>query len=88
MSPESLTKNYHEYFIETKQELDKHWKNYKFIILFYDIYEGSNDIYQYANLEALRKEGFILLNTKDIVGRYMDQPEDIIDPFYHPSAKA
>jgi hypothetical protein len=87
-SGKELTKNFNEYFIETKQEMDKYWKDYKFIILMYDEREGSNDIFYKADLDKLKDEGFIIIHTKDLVGRYMDSEEDVIEDNFHPSASA
>ncbi len=74
-----------EYFIETKKEFDKHWKNYKFIILIYD--EGPYSR-EKINIEELNKQGFIVIGTKDLTGRYLDQPQDKIEDKFHPSEYA
>ncbi len=77
-----------EYFIETKQEFDKHWKNYKFIILLYDETEWNDIVMNKIDVDGLRKNGFIVIYTKDLIGRYLNQPEDTIKGDFHPSSYA
>ena len=78
-----------EYFIETKQEFDKHWNNYKFIILLYDESEYSNYIMtDKMKTDDLKKNGFIIISTKDLIGRYLDKPKDKIEDKFHPSSYA
>ncbi len=74
-----------EYFIETKAEFDKHWKNYKFIILLYDENEFNNSIMENIEVDDLKKNGFIIISTKDLIGRYLNKPEDKIEDNFHPS---
>lgn len=76
-----------KFFIETKKEFDKHWKNYKFVILLYDTGESSDNIVNGAKIKELNEQGFIVLSTKDLLGRYLNQKEDVIWDDCHPSAK-
>ena len=75
-----------KYFIETKQEFDKHWKNYKFIIFYYQTDEiMTKFIMDNWDIKKLENKGFIFIQSKDLAGRYLNKEEDIsIDS--HPSA--
>ncbi len=84
ISPETSSKLVKEFFMETRQEFDKHWKNYKFIILVYEYSEEFNDTF----IEELRNEGFIVLKTKDITGRVMNKKQDFAPDNWHPSESA
>lgn len=87
-SKEYLENSINEFFIETKQEFDKHWKDYKFIIL---VYERDNSYIKSEhnkNWEELEKQGFIVLSTSDLTGRVMDKKEDFISDNYHPNSEA
>ena len=77
-----------EYFIETKQEFDKHWKNYKFIILLYDEAEDLDYIMNKIDVDDLKKNGFIVVHTKDLIGRYLNKSGDRIEDKFHPSSYA
>jgi len=74
-----------EHFRETKQEFDKHWKNYKFIILVYNQRGEKNELYDIGNL---KNEGFTIIKTYDLIGRYLDLPGDFTHDNMHPSSKA
>lgn len=78
-----------EHLIEAKQEFDKHWKNYKFIVLFYAESEANwLMFFNNSNIKRLEENGIIVLDTKEITGRYMDEPEDTLEDKFHPSASA
>ncbi len=84
---EFLDNSINEFFIETKQEFDKHWKDYKFIIL---IYERDKDYIkqEHKNWEELEKQGFTIISTTDLTGGIMDNKEYFISDNYHPNNKA
>ena len=42
-------------FLETKKEFDKHWKNYKFIILLYDTGDFSDSVIEDTKIKELEK---------------------------------
>lgn len=55
------------HFITSKKEYEKHWKNTKFVVLFYDETtetEGFDEKLQ----NDLRKEGFIVLKMDEVAG--------------------
>lgn len=79
-------KLFNEFFLETKQEFDKHWKNYKFIILIYQNSDLIDFIYQNLNIKELKENGFIIIETKDLAGRVLDNPDTDIVLDGHPSA--
>ena len=83
-----------ELFIRSKQLLLQKYPNIKFIILTYDYdYYGVIDNYDENGLEMpymwdiLEKEGFIIIHSKDILGRYFHK-EDTCSDNYHPSSNA
>lgn len=76
------------FFKETKKEFDKHWKNYKFIILIYDENPNIKNFFKEIDWQDLEKEGFTIVSTSDLVGRTMNLPQDVISDNYHPSEKA
>ena len=74
-----------EHFIEAKQEMDKHWKDYKFIIYIY------NDDYQFSeeDINRLKNDGFIVVTTEELIGEPLDQPQyQISKTDLHPNEKA
>ena len=77
-----------EFFIETKQEFDKHWKNYKFIILVYEQNEDDKKLFAQNDWKYLQNNGFVVISISDLIGRVMDEETDIIPDDGHPSAAA
>ncbi len=86
-SQEYLDNSANSFFIQTKKEFDKHWKNYKFIIL---IYERDKEYIksEHKNWEELVKQGFTVISTTDLTGGIMDKKEYFISDNYHPSKQA
>lgn len=76
------------FFREIKKEFDKHWTNYKFIILIYDENPDTKNFFNEVNWQDLREDGFIIVSTSDLIGRTMDMPQDVIEDKFHPSASA
>lgn len=81
-------------FLESKKILEEKYPNIKFVILKYDYnYSYIIDNYQDFDLEKadmwneLAKEGFIVLNTKDIIGEKFNI-EYTVNDRYHPNEKA
>ena len=77
------------FFIQTKKEYDKHWKNYKFIILVYEENQGVREYFERVDWKTLEKEGFIVVTTSQLIGRVLDLHEDVLqEDNYHPSSLA
>lgn len=81
-------------FLESKKILETKYPNIKFVIIKYDYnYFNVIDNYQENNLETkdmwkiLKEEGFIIINTKDIIGKSFDNKYTTEDK-YHPNEKA
>jgi hypothetical protein len=76
-----------KYFEKSREEMQKVWgKNFKFVILKYD--EGDNSKYiSSERWKELEDEGFIVLNTTDLVGRVLNQTEDLAFDNFHPAEK-
>ena len=77
---------FNKIFNETKKEFDKHWKNYKFIILIYEENEETKENFHNRNLEALANNGFIIISVYDLVGRIMNENDDFIFDKCHPNS--
>lgn len=81
-------------FLESKKILETKYPNIKFVIIKYDYnYFNVIDNYQENNLETkdmwkiLKEEGFIIINTKDIIGKSFDNKYTTEDK-YHTNEKA
>lgn len=77
-----------EFFVETKEEFDKHWKDYKFIILVYEQNKDDKKLFAQNDWKYLQDKGFVVISTSDLIGRVMDEENDIIPDDGHPSAVA
>lgn len=68
-----------------KQKVEKHWKNTKFIILFYT---HDNDCEDFDNKlkQELVNQGFMVLDTQDLTGKLMNA-EYSISKVSHPNKK-
>lgn len=72
-----------KYFIETRKEIEKHWKNVKFIILDYDndnyIFNNYPEILNKQNADKLTKDGFTVIKVSELTdiplteGYYLDE---------------
>lgn len=73
-------------FLESKKLVEDHYPNAKFVVIDYnfDYNFEKNDLPQLW--DVLEKEGFIVLHTKDLIGRKFSLEETEIDEF-HPSEK-
>lgn len=80
------SENFHNFalkhFAESKKEMQKHWKNAKFVIFIYDdLYD--NDEY----IENLKKEGFIVIKYDEITNENMIAPKYRVR-YNYPNEKA
>ncbi len=58
-----------KHLIEAKKEVDKHWKNVKFVILDYEAdnyFNNYREVLNKENVEKLKKEGFIVIKTSEL----------------------
>lgn len=78
-----------ETFIESKNVLNQHFPNTKFVILKYYGADVPNSWFMKTERwHELEKKGFIIVDTKDLVGRVLNKPEDLCPDILHPSEKA
>lgn len=76
-------------FIESKRVANQHFPNTKFIILkYYGADAPDSWFMKTERWHELEKKGFIVVDTKELVGRYLDKPEDLCPDILHPSEKA
>lgn len=72
-----------EHFIESKNEMQKHWKNTKFIVLYYHHFLNDNRF-----TEDLEKAGFTVLSIPDLVDVNLSDKEYNVQEGKHPNEKA
>lgn len=71
-----------EHFSQSKEEMEKHWKNTKYYVLIYNDFVNV-DIFK----SKLEKSGFNVIKLKDLSGINLESEEYQIDG-NHPNAKA
>lgn len=79
-----------EMFLRSKKILEEKYPDIKFVILKYS-FENDNDVnYELPFMwDILEKEGFIILDTKDLIGRkFVLNSKDTVKDGYHPSEYA
>lgn len=90
-NPANFDKNFNfmeQYFLESKKEAGKHWHNTKFVILKYNDRTSCDDpYYKSKRWKELEKEGFIVVDSKDLVGKTFREREYFADDNFHPSEK-
>ncbi len=71
-----------QHFVESKNEMQKYWKDAKYVILFYD------DYYESSKFKSdLEKEGFTIIDTKDLTNENL-KSEKYMQPSIHPTEAA
>ena len=71
-----------KHFVESKNEMQKHWKDTKYIILFYD------DNYNSTKFKtSLNKAGYIVIDTSDLTNEKLNS-EKYLQPNIHPTEAA
>ena len=92
--PDSIEMKYknftvaNELFIASKKILESHYPNIKFVIL---KYSSENDYSEYEvpfMWDILKKEGFIVIDSKDLIGRLYTDKDKVKDDNFHPNAQA
>ncbi len=93
ISPEKKEENLklaEKIFVESWKSIKTHYPNVKFVILRY--YGAMEPEQSWMDDEVfwnnLKKDGFIVLSTKDLTGRILNKPKDLAPDNLHPSAKA
>ncbi len=71
-----------KHFIESKEEMQKHWKDTKYVVYFYD-YEPNYDLLK----NKLEKEDFIIIDNKDLTKEDLTT-EKYMFADYHPKEAA
>ena len=72
-----------KHFINAKQEMQKHWKNTKFVVLFYD--EIINDEYI---KDKLKENNFIILDANELTDENLATKKYLTQDKLHPNEKA
>lgn len=77
-------------FLESKAMIDAHYPNTNFIILYYqdNVNKTAKWMQDEHLFDNLRKKGFIIINTHDLLGRELGLPQDLASDNYHPSSQA
>ncbi len=71
-----------KHFVESKEEMQKHWKNTKFVVYFYDYHENYDLL-----KNKLEKEDFIIIDNKDLTNEDLTA-EKYMFADYHPKEAA
>ena len=79
-----------EIFLRSKKILEQKYPDIKFVILKYNYENDHNVNYELPFMwDILEKEGFIILETKDLIGRkFVLNSKDTVNDGYHPSEYA
>ena len=72
-----------EHFVESKNELQKHWKNTKYIVLLYQHINYEEDF-----MQKLRDKGFDVIPIFSLTDVNLSDKEYNIEEGYHPNEKA
>lgn len=72
-----------KHFVEAKQEMQKHWKNTKFVVLFYD--KTANDKYL---KDKLTENDFIVLDATTLTDENLATKKYLTQDKLHPNEKA
>ncbi len=75
--------------LESRKLLKEKYPDIKFVILRYQTENDENNLYELPEMwEILKSEGFIILDTEELIGRkFKYSSEDTAKDGYHPSAK-
>ena len=74
---------------ESKEALQKRYPNIKFVILRYQVESEDNFRELPYMWEALENQGFIIINSSDLIGRkFINNSDDTAQDSYHPSEHA
>lgn len=71
-----------KHFIESKEEMQKHWKNTEYVIFFYE----DNNEHDYLK-EKLRNTGFKIISKKDLTNENLNSEKYML-PNNHPNEEA
>lgn len=81
-----------KHFIESKKEMEKHWKNTKFVILDYESEDNhfsvKNNVLNDKNIKKLEKDGFTVITTRQLTDEPLDDRYYLDENDGHPNAKA
>ncbi len=72
-----------EHFVSAKNEMQKHWKNSKFVVLFYDSVESDKYL-----RDKLEKNNFIIVVAEKLISEDLTKEEFITEDKCHPNEKA
>ena len=78
--------------MESKKEVEKHWKNVKFVIFDYESdslwFNNSPNVLNEANVEKLRQDGFIVIKTSELTDKKLGEGYYISKDDQHPNEAA
>lgn len=74
-----------KYFINAKQEAEKHWKNTKFVIL---VYQSDDNFYtETTRWFELKKSGYDIIYLSELNNGVKVDENDCLDDKFHPNGK-
>ena len=71
-----------KHFFEAKEEMQKHWKNTKYVVVFYTAYPNDNYL-----KEKLKENDFIVIDADELAEKNL-RDDKYMRPDYHPTGKA
>lgn len=71
-----------KHYVKSKEEMQKHWKNAKFVIIMYDDYKSDE-----SYIENLEAAGFEVITYKDLTDKDLTSAQ-YMSKDYHPTANA
>jgi len=81
-----------KHLLESKKELEKHWKNTKFVILEYESEDKSLspniNVLSLKNIKKLEKDGFIVIKTSDLTDIPLGKNYYLDEMDHHPNEAA
>ncbi len=81
-----------KHLIESKNEVEKHWKNTKFVIFDYESkdswFNNCPEVLNKENVEKLRKDGFIIIKTSELTDIKLGDEYYINSADQHPNEAA
>ena len=81
-----------KHFLESKKEVEKHWKNVKFVIFDYESdanwFNNCPNVFNETNVEKLKQDGFIVIKTSELTDNRLGEGYYISKDDAHPNETA
>lgn len=81
---DSYSKFMLKHFLQSREKMQEHWKNTKFVILMYDYFNSNDSDFR----KLLEDNGFIVINLQELTQTDLNAKEYKLENDPHPNAKA